>query len=161
MNSIGGDEKDAGPSSPGTPFGNALLGPAMNLLDPTNREFFNIASRGATPNVATPGVDPMMKHMAALGLTGHEMNGAGGRGLLIDGLANLGGWFSDKMPDIMEGVKQFFTPAERQFSSMGTFSAAAVGSLGAGVDNQILDVNKQQLAVLNRIDRKDDPWKVG
>lgn len=144
----------------GTSFGNALLGPMLGLLDPTNREFGHIAQRGATPNVATPGVDPMTKHLAALGLTGHPTSAAGGGSLLLDGIGALGSWIGEQLPDLMDAVGEFFAPTERSFNSLGTFSAAAVGSLG-GVDNQILQVNKEQLATLRRIEAKDGAIRAG
>jgi hypothetical protein len=59
--------------------------------------------------------------------------------------------------DAFKGLQDWLFDDKSQLVSAGTFSAAAAGSLG-GVDNQILDVNKQQLAVLNRIEKKDGGW---
>lgn len=72
-------------------------------------------------------------------------------------VAALGEDFGKQAAELMGGVGRFFS-GKTSMSSLGTFSAGAVGSLQTGPADQLLDVSKQQLATLNRIERKDSNW---
>ena len=141
------------------------------------------AANRTVPFANMPSIDPMQQQLADLGLNRiDQRDGAPDvswiGGALSDAWDDLvqkaentklslqlkweGSEFQDQVQKLWEGMKEFLAGglASSTYSSMGTFSAGAVGALD-GVDNQILQVNREQLAALNRIERKDDPWKVG
>lgn len=137
--------------APANPVGNPLLGKLMLMagLPDSGEKKFNKRMRGWFDNAV--GAAGMLNPLPDIDV---------GR-IMRKGKGLAGGDLVKGMNELVDGVQDLFS-GKSQLTSSGTFSAAAVGSLqGGSIDAQILDVNKQQLAELRKLDRKDDPWKVG